>query len=346
MAPRDSGESHRGVTPLELLVDLCFVVAVAQSAAQLRIAVINGTALAGVAEYGLLFFLIWWAWVSFTWFASAYDTDDVPFRLLTLVHIAGVLILASGVPGALADHDLTTVLVGYVIMRLAMVAQWLRAAADHPPGRSAALWYACGIGICQLVALSMLALPRGWSGWGWVVLIVAELAVPVWAESRGRPTSWHPEHINERYGLFTMIVLGQCVAAATLAMRSAVTDQGVSGSLLLLAFGALLLLFGLWWSYFDFKDTVTPTLRDSQRSALIWAYSHYGVFAATAAVGAGLEVAANTLKHGSHVPAPSAAFLVGVPVALYILVVGRLHIRMSADGAITSGAPVVTAGAV
>ena len=90
MAPRDSGESHRGVTPLEVLVDLCFVVAVAQSAAQLRIAVINGTALAGDAEYGLLFFLIWWAWVCFTCFASAYDTDDVPFRLLTLVHIAGV----------------------------------------------------------------------------------------------------------------------------------------------------------------------------------------------------------------------------------------------------------------
>jgi hypothetical protein len=118
----------------------------------------------------------------------------------------------------------------------------------------------------------------------------------VWVESRGRPTSWHPEHINERYGLFTMIVLGQCVAAATLAMRSAITDQGV--------------------------------------------------FAATAAVGDELEVAANTLTHGSHVPAPSAAFLVGLPVALYILVVGGLHVRMSAEGAITSGAPVVTAAAV
>lgn len=89
----------------------------------------------------LNFFLIWWAWVSFTWFASAYDTDDVPFRLLTLVHIAGVLILASGVPGALSDHDLTTVIVGYVIMRTAMAAHWLRAAVEHPAGRGAALRY-------------------------------------------------------------------------------------------------------------------------------------------------------------------------------------------------------------
>jgi low temperature requirement protein LtrA len=54
------------------------------------VATVDGTALAGDAEYGLLFFLIWWAWVCFTCFASAYDTDDVPFRLLTLVHIAGV----------------------------------------------------------------------------------------------------------------------------------------------------------------------------------------------------------------------------------------------------------------
>jgi len=87
------------VTPLELLVDLCFVVAVAQAAAQLRDAVCGGTTVAGVAGYGLVFFLIWEAWVSFTWFASPYDTDDVPFRLLTLLHPAVIRLNRTGSDG-------------------------------------------------------------------------------------------------------------------------------------------------------------------------------------------------------------------------------------------------------
>jgi low temperature requirement protein LtrA len=41
------------------------------------------------------------AWVNFTWFAPAFDTDDVPYRLLTLVQMGGVLVLAAGVPAAI-----------------------------------------------------------------------------------------------------------------------------------------------------------------------------------------------------------------------------------------------------
>jgi len=346
MGARDSTEAHRGVTPLELLVDLCFVVAVAQAAASLRTAGLDGRIVAGLPGFLVLFFLIWWGWVSFAWFASAYDTDDVPFRLLTLVHIAGVLVLASGIPGAVVDHDLVTVAVGYVIMRMVMVAHWVRAALEHRDGRAAAGRYAVGITASQLALLPVLLLGSPWFWTGWGVLVAAELAIPVWAESRGTRTSWHPGHITERYGLFTLIVLGQCVAAATLALHAAVTDQGVSGSLLLLAGGALLLVFGLWWSYFDFQDTVTPALGHSQRSALIWAYSHYGVYAATAALGAGLEVAATTLKHGSTVSTATAAFLVAVPVAGYLLIVGRLHTHLSPDGAHRPGLAGVAATAV
>ncbi len=54
----------------------------------------------GVVGYLLVFFAIWWAWMNVTWFASAYDTDDVAYRLLTFVQIAGVLVLAAGVPRA------------------------------------------------------------------------------------------------------------------------------------------------------------------------------------------------------------------------------------------------------
>jgi low temperature requirement protein LtrA len=61
--------------------------------------------------------------VNFTWFASAYDTDDVIYRLITLLQMAGVLVFAAGIPTAFKHLDFTTVLAGYIIMRLALVTR-------------------------------------------------------------------------------------------------------------------------------------------------------------------------------------------------------------------------------
>ena len=99
----------------------------------------------GIVGFLMVFFGIWWAWVNFTWFASAYDVDDLPYRLLTFVQIVGVLILAAGVSSAFDHADFATITVGYVIMRIAMVGQWLRAASGDPAGRPVCLRYAAGI---------------------------------------------------------------------------------------------------------------------------------------------------------------------------------------------------------
>src|ERR1700677_4154366 len=135
MRPRDIDEKHRASTPLELLFDLSFVVAVSQAADQLNLALGAGHFHTAILSYLLVFFAIWWAWVNFTWFASAYDVDDLFYRLLTFVQIIGVLILAAGVAGAFTAGNFTVMTIGYVVMRIAMVAQWLRAAAGDPAAR-------------------------------------------------------------------------------------------------------------------------------------------------------------------------------------------------------------------
>ena len=142
MRPRRPDEEHRTATPLELLFDLCFVVAVASAAAQLHHAVSEDHAVSGVLGYLAVFFAIWWAWMNSTWFASAFDTDDGVYRLTTLLQMAGVLVLAAGVPVVAQDRDFRIVTLGYVVMRLAMVGQWLRAAASAPRFRGPALRYA------------------------------------------------------------------------------------------------------------------------------------------------------------------------------------------------------------
>ena len=131
MGPRGRAEKQRAATPLELFFDLCYVVAVAQAGSQLAHALAGGQLRHGILGYLVVFFGIWWAWMNFTWFASAYDTDDVPYRIATFVQIAGALILAAGVPRAFADGDYRITVTGYVVMRVALGGQWLRAAASN-----------------------------------------------------------------------------------------------------------------------------------------------------------------------------------------------------------------------
>ena len=110
MLPRSTTEAHRAATPLELLFDLCFVVAVAQAGGRLHHALGENHLAQGVVGYGMVFFAIWWAWMNFTWFASAYDTDDVPYRLLTLLQMAGVLVYAAGVRNRTNENELRRII--------------------------------------------------------------------------------------------------------------------------------------------------------------------------------------------------------------------------------------------
>ena len=104
MGPRDSEEPHRAATSLELFFDLVFVVAIASAAASLHHGLAEGH-LDAIVYFCLVFVAIWWAWVGYTWFASAYDSGDVIYRLLSLVIMAGSLLLAAGVPSLFEDGN-------------------------------------------------------------------------------------------------------------------------------------------------------------------------------------------------------------------------------------------------
>ncbi len=328
MLPRSRAEAHRASTPLELFFDLCFVVAVAQAGSQLAHALAAGHPAKGLTGYVVVFFAVWWAWMNFTWFASAYDTDDVPYRLATLVQITGALIMAAGVP-RLFNGQLVVGVLGYLVMRFAMVAQWLRAAGSCTgPQRTVALRYARGIALVQACWVVLLFLPHVLRVPLFVLLWLAELLVPVLAE-RDEQTSWHPEHIAERYGLFTLIVLGESVSAATVAVQSALDEHDAFAELLPIAVGGLLVCFSAWWIYF--ARPVHGYLR-SNRQAFAWGYGHYLVLASAAAVGAGLEVAVEHAVGQAHISGRAAAAVVTVPTAVYLFTVWALHARLGKRG--------------
>ena len=320
MKARSTSEHPRASTALELFFDLCFVIAVAQAAAAFEHEFVTGRVGHGALGYAMVFFAVWWAWMNFTWFASAYDTDDVFYRLLTLVQISGALTVAAGAQQALVDGDFAVIAVGYVIMRLAMVCQWLRAACSDPERRQCCLRYAVGIFVIQAgwVTVAFDGLPDLLP---FIFLVVVELALPPWAE-RSAHTTWHPHHIAERFGLFTLIVLGETVAASANAVRIALDTDTSFGDIASLSIGGILTVFAMWWLYFSYDE---PSRLTSLGSALRWGYGHYAVFASAAAVGAGLSTnIANATGH-IHISQTTAAASYTIAVAVYVAVLRLLR---------------------
>jgi low temperature requirement protein LtrA len=315
MRPRSPHEPHRVATPLELLFDLVFVVAIAEAASGLHHAIAAHHTVDGLTGYLMVFFAIWWAWMNFTWFASAYDTDDVPYRLLVFVQITGALIVAGGVPAMFDARapNLATI-GGYVLMRLAMVAQWLRASMSDPERCATARRYALGIAVLQIGWVAMLFAPAFRLSL-FVAGAVAEMAVPVWAE-RAAHTPWHPHHIAERYGLLTLIVLGESILAATTAVQASVAAGERVAVLAPIIVGGLLIVYSLWWLYFDRS---AHDLLTTMRRAFIWGYGHYFVFASAAAIGAGLGVAVDRVSAHAAITPLTAGLAVSVPAAIYLV---------------------------
>lgn len=321
MWPRSPHDEHRAATPLELFFDLVFVIAVAQASSKLHHGIAEAHVVEAVVGYAMVFFAIWWAWMNFTWFASAYDNDDVLYRLAVFGQMTGALILAAGVPQAFDERNFTVATAGYVVMRLPLVAQWLRAARSDPERRTCAHRYAIGVSACQIGWVVLLFLPASWGLSGFIILVVAELLVPIWAE-QAKATPWHREHIAERYGLFTIIVLGESILAASLAIQSAIQADEFNINLAAILIGGLLVIFTMWWFYFDYP---THNLLTSLRTAFLWGYGHLLIFASAAAVGAGLAVAVDQAMHHTEISSLAAGFAITIPISIYLIGLWVLH---------------------
>jgi low temperature requirement protein LtrA len=328
MDARSIDEPHRASSELELLFDLTFVVAVGALTGQFEHSVARGHAGGSVLPFLQVFFAIWWAWMNFTWFASSYGIDDVVYRLLTMVQMGGVLVLAAGIPAAIDASDYRAVSLGYLVMRLGLAALWVRAGIENLHGRRTALRYACAISALQLawstryVVFAHTRLPAGVDLVIFAGLAALELSVPRWAERTG-PTTWHPHHIAERYGLFTIILLGDDVLATSTGLRNALATAQLSGPVIGVAAAGFALLCALWWLYF--LEPAGDGLAARRHRSYLWGYSHFGVFAALAALGSGLRIAIEETARPRGLSLVTTGYAVAVPSAVFILLLWAVH---------------------
>ncbi len=331
MTGRDIREHHRTASVLELFFDLTFVSAFGVAGAQLAHGIAEGHTGSAVIAFVIAMLAILWAWVGYTWFATSFDNDDWLFRVLTLLQMAGVIVVAIGIPDLFAsvehhdEFDVGVMVTGYVIMRVGVVALWLRAAYDDPAARSLATTNALTVGLAQIGWVIWVLTPMSFTtAMIWLVIIwLVDLGGPIVAEFKGRRHGsgfpWHAHHIAERYGLLAIIAIGESITGTLSAAQMISAAQGWTvESVLAIAVGVLI-SFSLWWTYFILPSG--PVL-DVQRDKVIpWTYLHLILFAAIAAVGAGLHVIGYAFDEHYHVTTFAAISAIAVPVLGFMAVV-------------------------
>lgn len=312
-APRDPKEPHRVATPLELLFDLIFVVAIATAGQQLHHAMIEGHLWHALPTYFMVFFALWWAWMNFSWFASAYDNDDTLYRCLTFVQITGSLVMAAGIPAVFEHHDFDVIIIGYIIMRLALVTQWIRVAKHDQKRKVTAYRYVIGIILVQFAWLianfsTIQLTPLLFLG-----LVVLELAVPFYAEKYAM-TPWHPHHIVERYALLTIIVLGESIIGSFSAIQDAISNHTLNLQEVFLIVGGLMMMFAMWWVYFD-RSHYHHERRGVQ--PFLWGYGHFFIFMSIAILGAALAAAVDVSTQHAHISNQMIGLVISASLVTY-----------------------------
>lgn len=296
-------EDKRSATWLELFYDLAFVVAVAVLSGRL----LGDITFETLASFFAYFALLWWLWASHTYYADRYDTDDLAYRLLAAGQMLSVVIIAAAMSG---DTTSTAAFaVGYALSRWLLVAMYWRAFRHVPETRELVRGYLIGFGLAALVWTAAIFVPDSARFTMWAVALGIDLATPWVMRREQAKVPLDVSHLPERFGLFTILVLGESIAAVV----AGLTHTTWSPAPIVAAGAAIGIATAFWWMYFDnARGRVVrrdPSVRKTWRPT-VWIYTHLLLAASLAALALAMERAIEGAGHGA-MPSPDRWFLVG-----------------------------------
>jgi low temperature requirement protein LtrA len=295
---------------LELFFDLIFVAAVAQVGVPLR----EDYTLHGLMRYALMFLLIWWAWLGHTMYSTRFDADDIVQRFLTLLQIFAAAAMAANAKSAFDSRDSAGFGAAYAVLRAVLVVQYLRARRVKETRQLTTL-YAVGFGLAAFLWGVAALIPPPMRFWLWIAALLIDLGTPGLAVRHAHKYPPDAEHVPERFGLFTIILLGESVAAVMHGMES---QDMWTPSAAISAFTGLGLAFGYWWWYFDVARGAAKRDVTTNRKTLlfqVWSYAHLPLYLCVAVVGVGVEHVIS-LPPGVHLHREDAWILTGAAAAL------------------------------
>ena len=273
-------DEDRRATWLELFFDLVFVVTIAELGTRLS----GDVTLHGLLEFVALFVPVWWAWAGFTFYANRFDTDDLVYRLLVLTAMFGIAALAANIHHAFEGGSAAFAL-SYVSVRLVLLVLYARAIRYVEAARPFAILFFAAFALAVVIWLVSLAVPEPARYWLWAVALAVEISAPLLGWRRVPTAPVDPRHLPERFGLMTIIVLGESVFAVVVGVAGVSWELSSSAA----ALAGFLAAVSIWWVYFGFLD-VMRIFGSGLARGLIFTYTHFFVWAGIAALGVGVKL--------------------------------------------------------
>jgi len=302
-------EGDRTATWLELFYDLVFVAVVAVLGTRL----LSDTSVAGWASYAAYFALVWWLWASHTFYADRFDTDDLVYRILAATQMVTLALLAASV--ATGPSGSTVVFAAaYAAARIILLILYSRVYRHVEQARTLVRGYLIGHGIAASLWVVSVFAPEPGRFWLWAIALAIDVATPYVMRKEQASVPLDVSHLPERFGLFTILVLGETIVAVTVGLghvewQLATTVAGIAG---------LLLASGIWWVHFDNLDGFVVRRRGAAKAwrPTVWIYTHLPLAIGLAMVGVGVEHAIVAADHDHDYHDPDRWLLVaGVALA-------------------------------
>jgi len=272
------------VTWLELFFDLVFVAAVAQVAEPLR----EHYDFAELVRFTPLFLLVWWAWTGRAMFSTRFDSDDGIQRALTILEMFAVAVMAANARDSLASRSSAGFAAAYAGVRVILLVHYARAWRLHE-ARGLTIPHLIGHGAAAALWLASALMPVDLRVATWLLAFVLDLATPWAAVNHNVRTPPHPAHLPERFGLFTLILLGESVVAVMQGIESQETWSLPAASA---AVGGMAVLFAIWWWYFDRVRAARERRVRTRRDAValqVWSYAHFPLYLGIVVIGVGIQ---------------------------------------------------------
>lgn len=306
---RGGADGHRQATWAELFFDLIFVVAVAQ----LAILLLENVTWRGAMIYVFAYIPVWFSWIAATFYSNRFDTDDLSQRLITFAQMLTV----AGMAASVAESAAIPFAISIGLFRLLIVASYVRVRWSLPEIRTFANRMIIAMTLSSLIWISSVFFVGNARLAIWAVAIGLELgqsAVPA-ARRAAAVIPLKFDHLIERFGLFTIIVLGETVLAVVVGVAHA---HWVASAVVFAAIG-LTMSFSLWWIYFEVVTGV-PLRRIGGLRPIVWVYMHAPLVISITALGVGIEIAVFT-EFGHQLEIGDAVVL-AVSLATALLAIG------------------------
>ena len=273
---------EKRATWLELFYDLIFVAAFIQLGDGLS----KHTSFGGFAAFAGIFVPLWIVWTGFTFYINRFTIDDFTHRLTVFVQMFAVGAMAVTAPRVL-DGEHALFAVTYAIAQALVAIMWFRAWRQVPEARAYSGYWGRVFGVGAVLWGASALAPAEWAYGMWGLAVLFILAAPFSKHSRELQERFpnDAEHLSERYGLLTIIVLGESfVKVLTELNRNAAGPE-----MILQACTVLLITCCIWWIYFD--DVAGSSTKEVPLGWVVWLYAHLPLQIGITATGVAIKKA-------------------------------------------------------